>query len=124
MTLFFVRRKDSGMWVEWDRIVNHWVAERERATFYRDRTLAENVAEELTVWCDTPCEIEEIDVSAGQEALEILAAFYSIRNLGDTIYQVRDSEGLGWDGPQTTAWGKACQRAEQLLKTLAKETKA
>ncbi len=36
-------------------------------------------------------------------------------DLGDMVYQVREREGLGWDGPAVVAWSKAVQDAKQAL---------
>ena len=35
--------------------------------------------------------------------------------LGDLVYTVREREGLGWDGPATTAWGNAVIAAEKAI---------
>jgi len=59
---------------------------------------------------------EEID--AGQEALQILATLENIHHLGDYVYDIREREGLGWQGPKVTAWGAACTRAEHLVRPL------
>ena len=32
MKLYFVRRKDDGAYLEWNRVVQHWVFSREEAT--------------------------------------------------------------------------------------------
>ncbi len=82
--------------------------------------MAECVCEDLTVWNNTPCEIEEIDVDAGREALQILATLYRLKDLGDDVFYIRDMERKGWEGPKVKAWGKACARAEQLVKALPK----
>lgn len=37
-------------------------------------------------------------------------------NLGDQIYDVRESEGLGWSGPSVKAWSDAVTAAEEILK--------
>jgi hypothetical protein len=36
-------------------------------------------------------------------------------NLGDLTYQVREAEGLGWEGPATLAWSEAVAEAEAIL---------
>lgn len=36
--------------------------------------------------------------------------------LADKIYDVRESEGQGWDGPQVKAWSNAVTEAEAILK--------
>lgn len=48
-------------------------------------------------------------------ALEVLRKLNQIHPLGDYIYNIREREGQGWTGPKVTAWGKACDRARQLL---------
>ena len=104
MKIYFVRRKDDGAYLEWNRVVQHWVFSREEATLYRDEA-ANETAETLTLWDDTPCEVEEIDVNAGLEAIKILAEIAR-------LYHTSDISGAG---PNGTAWVTACARAEQLL---------
>jgi hypothetical protein len=48
------------------------------------------------------------------EALEALTSNPHV-NLGDLVYQVRDREGLGWDGPQVTKWSNAVQQASAAI---------
>jgi hypothetical protein len=47
-------------------------------------------------------------------ALEALSSNPCI-NLGDLIYQVREREGKGWDGPAVTAWGEAVEKAKAAI---------
>lgn len=51
------------------------------------------------------------------ELLQALRAITSNKHisLGDLIYQVRDAEGLGWDGPQVTQWSNAVATIDALL---------
>lgn len=42
---------------------------------------------------------------------ELLAAPY---HLGDFIYDVREREGKGWDGPKVTRFSELCERARLL----------
>jgi hypothetical protein len=48
-------------------------------------------------------------------ALEVLRELFQVTPLGDYVYNIREREGLGWDGPKVVAWGNACERAKQLL---------
>jgi len=48
------------------------------------------------------------------QALNILRELNSIIPLSDLVYRVRDTEGLGWDGPQVKAWGDACDKMRLL----------
>ena len=48
------------------------------------------------------------------EALEALTTNPYV-NLGDLIYQVRDREGLGWEGPNVTAWNNAFMAANAAI---------
>lgn len=41
--------------------------------------------------------------------------------LGDLIYEVRESEGEGWDGPGVKLWSDTVVAAEKLLNALAEE---
>lgn len=49
-----------------------------------------------------------------RDALKALMTNPSI-DLGDMIYNVKDREGKGWEGPDVTAWGKALIEARKLL---------
>jgi glutathione S-transferase len=37
-------------------------------------------------------------------------------NLGDLIYQIRERELEGWDGPAVTAWAEAVEKAKAAIK--------
>jgi hypothetical protein len=52
-------------------------------------------------------------IAAAPELLEALKALTSNPHvdLGGLVYQVRESEGEGWDGPQVTNWSNAVQSA-------------
>ena len=39
-------------------------------------------------------------------------------SLGDFIYDIREREGLGWDGPKTKSWGMGCVLIKQAMKVL------
>lgn len=56
-------------------------------------------------------------MSDNEEALEILTDLLTCPHifLGDLVYKVRASEGLGWDGPAVKAWSDAVSRAEALV---------
>ena len=56
-------------------------------------------------------------ISAAPELLEALEALTSNPHvdLGDLVYQVRDREGLGWDGPEVTKWSNAVQQARAAI---------
>ena len=41
-------------------------------------------------------------------------------NLGDQIYNVRESEGEGWDGPHVKAWSDAVTAAQKILQANVK----
>lgn len=50
------------------------------------------------------------------DAVTVLRTLYGIRDLGDFIYDVREREGKGWDGPKVQAWGEACEAADRIVK--------
>lgn len=50
-------------------------------------------------------------------ALAILRVFQS-EHLGDSVYDVKEREGLGWDGPRVKAWSDACRDMDALLEEL------
>lgn len=49
------------------------------------------------------------------EALKVLRELFDIYHLGDLIYDVRSSEGKGWDGPLVKQWAAVLERAEALI---------
>ena len=53
----------------------------------------------------------------GAELLSALEALLSnpYLNLGDLVYQVREREGEGWDGPAVTAWSDAVMAAKAAI---------
>lgn len=51
----------------------------------------------------------------GEAAIDVLRALFEVRNLGDIIYDIREREGKGWDGPLVTKWSDAFARAEMIL---------
>jgi hypothetical protein len=56
-------------------------------------------------------------IAAAPELLEALKALTSNPHvdLGGLVYQVRDREGEGWDGPQVTNWSNAVQAAKAAI---------
>lgn len=49
---------------------------------------------------------------AGKEYSELLDAIRAvnrIQDLGDSIYEVREREGLGWEGPLVTEYNKSVE---------------
>ena len=55
------------------------------------------------------------------EAEQILYDLFSVRDLGDFVYNIRENECKGWDGPKVILWGNACDRAHKLLKKLEED---
>lgn len=51
------------------------------------------------------------------EALAVLRELLSNPHidLGDLVYEVREREGLGWEGPSVKAWGSAVARAKAIV---------
>lgn len=45
-----------------------------------------------------------------------LRTMNDILNFGDRIYDVREREGMGWEGPQVKAYGDACASIQPYLK--------
>lgn len=56
--------------------------------------------------------------SRGTRALNILRRLMTNPhlNLGDRVYDVREREGLGWEGPSVKAWSDAVSDAREILK--------
>jgi hypothetical protein len=65
--------------------------------------------------CIAAADEAEKELEAIRKACEALAN----NSIGDYVYDVRDRELKGWDGPRVTAWGSA----SQLITTIAKESK-
>ncbi len=53
--------------------------------------------------------------SPGEDAIDVLRTLFEVRDLGDIIYDIREREGRGWDGPLVTKWGDAVARAKTIL---------
>lgn len=53
------------------------------------------------------------------EGIRKACADLSNEGIGDFVYEVRQRELLGWDGPRVNAWGNA----SNLVNTIAKEPK-
>lgn len=43
------------------------------------------------------------DIEAIRKALNTFLS----ESIGDKVYDIREREGKGWDGPRVTAWGEA-----------------
>ena len=72
MKLFFIKRTDTGQYLEWQRIVPRWTT-RDNAVVYRSRAFAADTADTISSNDNIPVEIETFDIDAGQEALKMLA---------------------------------------------------
>ena len=57
---------------------------------------------------------------AGDKALRALELMFSASSLGDYIYDVREREGKGWDGPAVQAWSDGVMLAEEALKDVGR----
>ena len=56
-------------------------------------------------------------IAAAPDLLEALKAISSnpCLTLDDLIYQVREVEGEGWEGPAVTAWSNACVAVKKAI---------
>lgn len=52
---------------------------------------------------------------AGELALQALEKLAGATPLGDYVYDIREDEGLGWDGPRVKAWSDGCALATRAL---------
>jgi hypothetical protein len=52
---------------------------------------------------------------AGEMALQALEKLVSAAALEDVIYEVREREGQGWNGPLVTAWSDGCTLVREAL---------
>ncbi len=50
------------------------------------------------------------------DPIQVLHELFEAGHLEDHYYHIRDSEGLGWEGPRMLRWGKACADARKLLR--------
>lgn len=51
-----------------------------------------------------------------KELMSCIVVINELHNLGDAIYDVREREGEGWEGPKVTAYGNALKKLRELLK--------
>lgn len=54
-------------------------------------------------------------MSDNRTAIEVLRALNEVHDLGDYVYDIREREMEGWNGPLVTKWGNAVARAKELL---------
>lgn len=56
-------------------------------------------------------------IASAPEMLEALTAISTNPhiNLEDLVYQVREREGQGWDGPAVKAWSDACSAIKSVI---------
>ncbi len=62
----------------------------------------------------------EEKLAGGSDFTKLLAAVRQVNelhSLGEAIYDVRDNEDLGWEGPQVTAYSVAVAEIERILET-------
>lgn len=90
-----------------------WIVEgksvkRHRTCDHHARAWRTGVAGEVTV---TP-----LHGTPEDSALQVLRDLFAVRDLGDLIYDIREQEGLGWEGPRVCQWNDVIRRARQLLK--------
>lgn len=57
-------------------------------------------------------------IAAAPDLLEALVKLTSNKHidLGDLIYNVKEREGEGWEGPSVKAWGEAVELAKTAIK--------
>lgn len=57
------------------------------------------------------------ELSLGDQALDVLRQLVSNPHisLGDLVYQVREREGAGWDGPSVSQWAETVKNMTDLL---------
>lgn len=111
MKLYLVQDKQTGLYLKWGWIRRTWVATQDEADLYRS---CEDAAFTTIV-----CKLDGIDcrsVKIDIDALQILRDLNDTYNLGDIVYEIREKELKGWDGPLVTKWSDACRRAEVLLR--------
>jgi len=58
--------------------------------------------------------MDEIDRLAELES--VIVVVNELHNLSDAIYDVREREGEGWEGPKVKAYGEAISKLRALLK--------
>jgi len=50
------------------------------------------------------------------DPIQVLRDLFDAGHLADHHYDIRESEGKGWDGPRMVKWGIACEQVRELLK--------
>jgi len=49
-------------------------------------------------------------------ALEVLQLLNKVHPLGDMVYDIREREAEGWEGPKVKQWGHACEQMQKQFK--------
>lgn len=88
----------------------------DNATLYRDHQGANDAGTYVFLDTDNPKDHFTVIKIDTQAALRVLHDLFESGDLDDHFYDIREREGLGWEGPRMLQWGKACEEARQLLK--------
>lgn len=115
MKIYFVRNTTDGSYlhIECESMIT-WVP-RDKASIYNTQEAAFHAGDFAFDCEDDAAErfkIVDVDIDA---AIEVLQALNEVRDLGDFIYDIREREALGWEGPQVTKWSDAVTRAKILI---------
>ena len=55
------------------------------------------------------------EIERGKKAISALKMLSKVRDLGDFIYDIREREGKGWDGPKVKVWSDACELVKEVV---------
>jgi hypothetical protein len=117
MKLYLVRNK-LGQYLLRDGVFANWGLE-DRSSIYHTRIDAKRWGRFAFGYrddADDYFDIVEIDTEAAKEAVQVLHDLFEAGDLDDHFYSIRESEGLGWEGPRMLKWGKACADARRLMR--------
>jgi hypothetical protein len=59
--------------------------------------------------------MDEFELDRLTELQSVIVVINELNNLSDAIYDVRDRESKGWEGPKTKAYGEAISKLRALL---------
>lgn len=62
-----------------------------------------------------PIQLAVADLIKGVRLLRFAAS------LGDFVYNIREHELQGWDGPKVKAWGEGCRLIDLAMKVLGED---
>jgi hypothetical protein len=121
MILYQLRNLKSGLYYKRGVIGGEWVA-CDEAAIWTTMEEATGMAEVsgyylATKDCPSDAEVEVVTIDT-EVGVKVLRDLMDIQDLGDFIYNIREQEGKGWEGPLVCKWGDTCEHAKKLVGSL------